>query len=331
MGKMIRFAVIGTNWITEEFIHAALETGEFELTAVYSRTEEMAAEFAAKFDVAHQFTDLTAFAQSDAFDAVYIASPNSLHAEYAVHCMKHGKHVICEKPAASNSAELAAMIETARSHQVVFMEALKSTLMPNFKVVQENLHKLGKVRRYFASYCQYSSRYDAYKQGTVLNAFNPVFSNGSMMDLGVYCIYPLVVLFGAPERVQASAVMLESGVDGEGSLLLSYKEMDAVIQHSKIASSYLPAEIQGELATMVIDKINQPEKVQIRYRDGSVEDLTREQSVRTMRYEAEEFSRLIKAGELESPTNSHANSSAAMAIMDEARRQIGLVFPADRK
>ncbi|MDR6555583.1 Gfo/Idh/MocA family oxidoreductase [Paenibacillus qinlingensis] len=328
---MIRFAVIGTNWITEEFIHAALETGEFEVTAVYSRTADKAAEFAGKFGVAHQFTDLTAFAQSDAFDAVYIASPNSLHAEYAVHCMKHGKHVICEKPAASNSVELAAMIEAAHSNKVVFMEALKSTLMPNFKVVQENLHKIGKVRRYFAGYCQYSSRYDAYKQGTVLNAFNPFFSNGSMMDLGVYCIYPLVVLFGAPDKVQASAVMLESGVDGEGSLLLSYPEMDAVIQHSKIASSYLPAEIQGELATMVIDKINQPEKVQIRYRDGSVEDLTQEQSVRTMRYEAEEFSRLIKTGELESPTNSHANSRAAMAIMDEARRQIGLVFPADRK
>ncbi|WNR44168.1 Gfo/Idh/MocA family protein [Paenibacillus roseipurpureus] len=327
---MNRLAIIGTNWITEEFIHAALETGEFEVTAVYSRTEEKAAEFAAKFDISHRYADLNAFAQSDAFDAVYIASPNSLHAQYAVLCMEHGKHVICEKPAASNSSELAAMIAAARNNKVVFMEALKSTLMPNFKAVQANIHKLGPIRRYFASYCQYSSRYDAYKQGTVLNAFNPAFSNGSMMDLGVYCIYPLAVLFGAPNRVQASAVMLESGVDGEGSLLLSYDGMDAVIQHSKIASSYLPAEIQGELATMVIDTINQPSRVQIRYRDGSVEDLTQEQSARTMRYEAEEFSRLIREGVLESATNSHATSSIAMAIMDEARRQIGLVFPADR-
>ncbi|MBP1965908.1 Gfo/Idh/MocA family protein [Paenibacillus aceris] len=328
---MIRFAVIGTNWITEEFIHAARETGEFTLTAVYSRTEEKAAEFANKFEAAHRFTDLDAFAQSDAFDAVYIASPNSLHAQYAIHCMNHGKHVLCEKPAASNTAELSAMIESARSNKVVFMEALKSTLMPNFKAIQENLPKLGPIRRYFASYCQYSSRYDAYKQGTVLNAFNPIFSNGSLMDLGVYCIYPLAVLFGTPERVQASGMLLESGVDGEGSLLLSYKEMDAVIMHSKIASSYLPSEIQGEHATMVIDKINQPEKVEIRYRDGSVENLTREQSDRTMRYEAEEFIRLIQSGALESETNSHANSSIAMAIMDEARKQMGLVFPADRK
>lgn len=328
---MIRFAVIGTNWITEEFIHAARETGEFALTAVYSRTEEKAAEFANKFEVAHRFTDLDAFVQSETFDAVYIASPNSLHAQYAVHCMNHGKHVLCEKPAASNSAELSAMIEAARSNKVIFMEALKSTLMPNFKAIQENLHKLGPIRRYFAGYCQYSSRYDAYKQGTVLNAFNPIFSNGSLMDLGVYCIYPLAVLFGTPDRVQASGMLLESGVDGEGSLLLSYKEMDAVIMHSKIASSYLPAEIQGEHATMVIDKINQPEKVEIRYRDGSVENLTREQSARTMRYEAEEFIRLIQNGASESETNSHANSSIAMAIMDEARKQMRLVFPADRK
>ncbi|MDU0202683.1 Gfo/Idh/MocA family protein [Paenibacillus sp. MAH-36] len=328
---MIRFAVIGTNWITEEFIHAARETGEFALTAVYSRTEDKAAEFANKFEVAHRFTDLDAFAQSDTYDAVYIASPNSLHAEYAVHCMNHGKHVLCEKPAASNSAELSAMIEAARSNKVVFMEALKSTLMPNFKAIQENLHKLGPIRRYFAGYCQYSSRYDAYKQGTVLNAFNPIFSNGSLMDLGVYCIYPLAVLFGTPDRVQACGMLLESGVDGEGSLLLSYKDMDAVIMHSKIASSYLPAEIQGEHATMIIDKINQPEKVEIRYRDGSVENLTREQSARTMRYEAEEFIRLIQSGASESETNSHANSSIAMAIMDEARKQMGLVFPADRK
>jgi predicted dehydrogenase len=328
---MVRFAVIGTNWITEEFIHDARETGDFALTAVYSRTEEKAEEFARKFEISHTYTNLDTFVRSNEFDAVYIASPNSLHAEYAILCMNHGKHVICEKPAASNTAELIAMIETARSNKVVFMEALKSTLLPNFKAIQENLHKLGKIRRYIASYCQYSSRYDAYKQGTVLNAFNPIFSNGSLMDLGVYCIYPLAVLFGSPERVQASGVLLESGVDGEGSLLVSYKEMDAVIMHSKIASSYLPAEIQGEHATMVIDKINQPEKVEIRYRDGSVEDLTREQGVRTMRYEAEEFIRLVKSGASESETNSHTNSSVVMEIMDEARKQMGLVFPADRR
>ncbi|MBD0383792.1 Gfo/Idh/MocA family protein [Paenibacillus sedimenti] len=328
---MIRFGIIGTNWITETFIEAAKETGEFALTAVYSRTEDKAREFAAKFEIPHQFTDLETFVRSGEFDAVYIASPNSLHAEQAVLCMNHGKHVLCEKPAASNARELAAMVATAEQNNVVFMEALKSTLMPNFQAIQDNLHKIGPVRRYFASYCQYSSRYDAYKQGTVLNAFNPVFSNGSLMDLGIYCIYPLAVLFGKPDRIQANAILLESGIDGEGSLLLGYKDMDAIIMHSKITSSYAPTEIQGENGTMVIDKINEPEKVEIRYRGGVVEDLTRPQSTRTMMYEAAEFIRLIKSGTLESRTNSHATSTVVAGIMTEARRQVGLVFPADNK
>ncbi len=83
------------------------------------------------------------------------------------------------------------MIEAAQSNKVVFMEALKSTLLPNFKAIQDNLHKLGKIRRYFASYCQYSSRYDAYKQGTVLNAFNPIFFE--WLDDGFRCLLYLSV------------------------------------------------------------------------------------------------------------------------------------------
>ncbi len=97
---MIRFAVIGTNWITEELIKAAREIEDFALTAVYSRTEEKAKEFAAKHDIPHLFTDLGKMAQSDVFDAVYIASPNSFHAQQAILCMSHGKHVLCEKPIA---------------------------------------------------------------------------------------------------------------------------------------------------------------------------------------------------------------------------------------
>lgn len=327
---MLRFGVIGTNWITEAFIQAAQETGEFALTAVYSRTEDKAKEFAAKFDIPHVYTDLEEMAQSKELDAVYIASPNSFHAQYAILLMNHGKHVLCEKPIASNTREVQEMIAAARQNQVVLMEAVKSTLLPNFQTIQTHLHKIGRVRRYFASYCQYSSRYDAYKQGTVLNAFNPIFSNGSMMDLGIYCIYPLAVLFGRPDSVQANGILLESGVDGEGSLLLKYKDMDAVVMHAKISSSYLPSEIQGEDGTLVIDKINDPTKVEIRYRDGSIEDLTQPQVSNTMYYEAKEFIQLVKNGQLESVTNSHENSLTCMEIMDEARKQMGLVYPADR-
>ncbi|MEK8131030.1 Gfo/Idh/MocA family oxidoreductase [Paenibacillus filicis] len=328
---MIRFGIIGTNWITEAFLKAAALTEGFELTSVYSRSEDKARSFAAQWGAAHSYSDLEAFAASPHLDAVYIASPTSLHAEQAMLCMRHGKHVLCEKPLASNAHEIEAMVATSQAHGVLLMEALKTTLLPNFEAIRENLPRIGKVRRYVANYGQYSSRYDAYKQGTVLNAFDPAFSNGSLMDLGVYGVYPLITLFGPPQKVLATGVLLESGVDGEGSVLMTYPGMEAVVMHAKITNSSLPSEIQGEDGSLVIDKISQPGRVELYLRDGSREDLTRPQDEQTMVYELREFLGILERGERESSVNSHLRSLQTMQVLDEARRQIGLVFPADLK
>ncbi|MFJ7745805.1 Gfo/Idh/MocA family protein [Peribacillus sp. NPDC097295] len=327
---MIRFGIIGTNWITERFLNAARHVEDFSLVAVYSRTEEKAKEFAEKYGVQYTFTDLEQMASSPEIDAVYIASPNSHHSKQAVLLLQNKKHVLCEKPLASNVAEVKEMIQAAQQHEVLLMEAMKSTLMPSFKNLEENIGKIGKVRRYQGGYCQYSSRYDAYKEGTVLNAFNPEFSSGSLMDLGIYAIYPLVVLFGRPNKIQASGTLLESGVDGQGTILLSYDEMEATVRYSKITESNQPSEIQGELGTILIDKISSPEEVDITYRDGTEESLSVKQDMPPMYYEAKEFVELIQQGKTESNTNTFANSLLTMEIMDEARKQIGIVFPADR-
>lgn len=328
---MINFATIGTNWITEEFIRAAKEIPSFSLKGVYSRTEEKAKEFAQKVGAEFTFTSLEELTNHDEIDAIYIASPNSFHAEQAILLMNHGKHIICEKPLASNAAEVKAMIQAAKENNVVLMEAMKTTLLPNFKAIQKHIHKIGKIRRYFASYCQYSSRYDKYKEGIVLNAFNPEFSNGSLMDIGIYCLYPMVALFGKPQNVKANSYLLESGVDGEGSIILQYDEMDAIVMYSKITNSYIPSEIQGEEGSIILDTIHTPQKVEIRYRDGGIEDITEDQPHHPMYYEAKEFIKLIESGKRESTVNSHQNSLTTMEIMEEARKQTGIVFPADEK
>ena len=326
---MLRFGVIGTNWITDAFIRAGRKADGFQLAAVCSRSEERAREFAGNYGAKLAYTEVERMAASGKIDAVYVASPNSLHMEQAIACLRRGVHVLCEKPLASNAAEVARMAEAAAQSGAVLMEAMKSTLVPNFRAIRDSLAKIGKVRRYFASYCQYSSRYDSYRQGTVLNAFNPAYSNGALMDLGVYCLYPAVVLFGKPRAVKAGGVLLSSGVDGEGSMLLEYEEMEGVVQYSKIADSFLPSEIQGEDGTIVIDRISQPQRVEIRYRDGRKEDATVPQDEETMKYEIEEFIRLVLTGRRESETNSLARSLAVMEMADEARRQIGLRYPAD--
>ncbi|MFT4416590.1 Gfo/Idh/MocA family protein [Fredinandcohnia humi] len=328
---MIRFGIIGTNWITEELLKAAESIEDFKLTAVYSRKEETAKEFAEKHGAEFTFTSIKEMAESNEIDAVYIASPNSFHASQAVTLLSHGKHVLCEKPIASNTKELQEMIEAAKKNNVLLMEALKSGFLPAFSSIRENLHKIGPIRRYFASYCQYSSRYDAYKNGMILNAFNPVFSNGSLMDIGIYCIYPMVQLFGKPESIQASAHMLESGVDGEGSILAHYKELEGMVMYSKITNSYVPSEIQGENGSILIDKISTPEKVEIRYKDGTVEDISKPLQQKSMYYEVKEFIELVKSNTFESTVNSFEKSLLVMEILDAARKQIGLVYPADEK
>lgn len=327
---MIRFAVIGTSWITEEFIKCAQLTGKFILTGVYSRDLKRAEEFAGKYSAPHVFTDLEKMAESNLMDAVYIASPNSCHAQQAILLLKNKKHVLCEKPIASNLQELRAMIEAAKENKVLLMEALKTTFLPNFQSIKENLHRIGPVRRVFSNKCQYSSRYDDFKAGKTPNTFDPKFSNGSLMDIGIYCIYPIVALFGKPNGIRASAVMLSSGVDGQGSLCLSYGDMDAIVMHSKIANSFSPSEIQGENGNIIIDKISTIEQVGFIDGKGKREDISQEQLKESMYYEIKEFIELIETKQLESATNSHQLSLTVMEILETARQQIGLRFPADQ-
>lgn len=334
----IRFGVIGTNFITDWVIAGAKQDERFELVAVCSRTQERANEFAAKYDIPYTFTSLEEMAASPLIDAVYIATPNYLHASQSILCMKHGKHVLCEKPMASNAYEVKQMIAASQQYGVTLMEAMKPTLTPNFRVLREALPKAGVIRRYFASYCQYSSRYDKFKEGIVLNAFKPELSNGAMMDIGVYTVYPMVVLFGRPNKISASGVVLSTGTDGQGAVNFEYEGMNATVLYSKIANSSLPTEIEGEDGNFMLDKINQINRVTWQARPVAssgkgpltpVEDISAVTDKDEYYYEVAEFINLVQAGKLESEVNSHENSLITIEIIDEVRRQLGVSFLAD--
>lgn len=335
----LRFGIIGTNFITDWIIAASKEEKRFELTALYSRTQERADEYAAQYDIPHTFTSLEGMAQSDLIDAVYIASPNALHASQSMLFMKHGKHVLCEKPLASNAKEGREMIAYARKNKLVLMEAMMPTLTPNFKVVMDNLHRVGRVRQYFASFCQYSSRYEKYLAGEQVNAFDPKLSNGAILDVGIYTLYPMVVLFGKPDEIKAQVSLMETGTDAAGTVGFKYKNgMTATIMYSKVSDSVLPAEIQGETGNLVIDRIQIADAVRFirggvatrgQGRRAEPEDLSAPKLHDKYYYELKEFIDLIESGQIESTINSHNNSLIVLEIIDEIRRQAGIVFPAD--
>ena len=257
----MRFGIIGTNFISNNFMDAAKHIKDFELIAVCSGKEENAKKFAQKYGAKKVFTSWEEMARSGMIDAVYIATLNYLHCKQTLEFLDNDIHVLCEKPMASNIHEVKLMINKAIEKGVVLMEAMKPTLMPNFIAVKENLNNIGKIRRAIFNYGKYSSRYDAYREGIILNAFKPEMSNGSIMDIGVYSIFNAVTLFGMPKKVYGNAIMLESGVDGIGSIILSYDDKEVILMHSKITDTTLPSEIQGEDGTIVIDDINSPSKI----------------------------------------------------------------------
>ena len=338
MSKKIRFGVVGTNFITDWVIAGAREDERFSLMAVCSRTQERGEEFAAKHNIPHVFTSLEEMVQSNVIDAVYIASPNYKHAEQSILAMRYGKHVLCEKPLASNAREARQMVKASKQYGVTLMEAMKSTLSPNFLAAKQNLHRIGTPRRYFASFCQYSSRYDKFKEGIVLNAFRPELSNGAMMDIGVYTLYPLIAIFGPPQSINAQGVVLSSGVDGQGAVNMQYDGFNATVLYSKIANSQLPAEIEGEEGNIIIDRIQTPVDVRFYHRQAPAsghekraegESLSAPDTHNEYFYEVEEFINLIEQGRLESDINSHDCSVATMEVIDEVRRQLGVRYPAD--
>jgi len=336
--KKIRFGVVGTNNITDWVIAGGRQDERFELTAVCSRTQERAEEFAAKHGIPHIFTSLEEMASSPLIDTVYIATPNYVHAEQSILCMNHGKHVLCEKPFASNSKEVRLMIEAAKKNKVTLMEAMISTLNPNFAIAKERMKDLGTIRRYFASYCQYSSRYDKFKEGIILNAFKPELSNGAVMDIGIYTIYPMVTLFGKPQQIEAQGIVLHTGADGQGAVNFQYEGMNATVLYSKIANSALPTEIEGEAGNLLLDKIHITKQVDYIPRQVTTQGKEQENHCQSIGaplekseyyYEIAEFINLIEQGKQESNVNSWENSLTTLEIIDEIRRQLGVHYPAD--
>ena len=319
---MVRFGIIGTNWISGDFIEAIKITEGAEVKAVYSRKRETAEEFVKKYNIENCriFTDLEKMAESEEIDAVYVGSPNSLHSSQSILCLKNKKHVICEKPIATKVEDFDKMTAIAEENNVTLMEAMKTTFLPNIQAVRENIGRIGDIRNITANFCQYSSRYDLLKKGEVTNVFNPEFDGGSAFDIGVYPLYFVLSLFGIPNSYTGSNIFLSSGIDGAGNIILNYGDKIASVIHSKITETNIPSEILGEKGSIVINHISTADKVEIIMRNGEREDISCVQEKNQMIYELKEFISLIKKGEIESKINSFELSRKSVEILSYVRK-----------
>ncbi|EAC6224231.1 Gfo/Idh/MocA family oxidoreductase [Listeria monocytogenes] len=327
----MKLGIMGTNWITDSFIEGAINSGEWNLTAVYSRTEEKARAFGEKYGDLTYFTDIEEMGKSDALDAVYIASPNALHYQHAVSLLKNKKHVIVEKPIFSTVAELEHAHQIARENNVFLFEAARHIQEPNFKRLQENIEKVGTIHGATLAYMKYSSRYDQVLNGEEPNIFSLKFSGGSIVDLGVYPLYSAITLFGEPVKATYFATKLPTGVDGLGPIILEYPTFNITIIQGKNSQSFLPSEIYGQKGTLIVDPLTGIEKITF-YDNATKEETELAGSVvaNDMQFEAAEFARIIEQSDRDTYEYLADLSLKVLRVSNELRHQNDIWFDAEK-
>ena len=322
----MRYGVIGTGWIAKSFIDGARMLCNADFIAVYSRTEESGGKFANENQIPNVYTDINEFAKGD-FDAVYIASPNKLHYEQTKLMLQSGKHVICEKPITVEPEELEELQALAKENGLVYIEAIMYMFNPARDLLKEAIGKIGRITSVHFDFSQLSSKYPAYLEGKLPNIFNPALATGCLMDLGIYCVYPALDIFGLPEKITACASFMESGADGSGNAALLYSDKLVNLTYSKLGQDRLGSQIFGDKGTIAIESISKLVNMYIIDNSGNkteiIGDVPKE---KLMGYEAKAFEKFIANPDDEYYAVTSERALQTSKIMKEIRNLSGIKF-----
>jgi len=239
----MNIGVIGSGFIVDTFIATSKQIKDFKLYAIWGRHKEKLIKFENEFK--YYTTDLDKILNDENIDVIYVALPNSLHYEYAMKALKHGKHVIVEKPFTVYYKDAKKLIDYADKNNLIVFEAITTLHNPLYHKMQKLVDKLGDIKIVEANFSQYSRRYDRFKKGEILPVFDKKLAGGALLDLNVYNIHFVVSIFGKPKKVQYYPNM-QKGVDTSGVLILDYGSFKASLTASKDCSSDNHVVIQGD-------------------------------------------------------------------------------------
>ena len=344
----VRFGVIGAGFIARWFAEAVTREPSAQIVAVTSAHRERATAFATEHGIAHAYASLEEMLAAhgpgspDPIDVIHVGSPNSLHTQHSITALEAGFHVVVEKPFALTRSQAEAMVEAAQATDRFLMEGWLSAFEPGVARLREQLPRLGRLHRVVLSKEQFSSRMEVYRSGGLPPAFDPALGGGSLMDLGIYPVSLAIHLFGEPDRVTATGTLLECGVDARGTVVLSYDcgehaGLEVVCLHSK-TSPGMESSFAGDHDVLSIDDCQWPRRIGLRgptAATGTGEDLSVERGAEApghqLAYELAEVCRLVRAGARQSDLHPLSRSVAAVGVLQEARRQVGVRFPADEQ
>ena len=328
----MKLGIIGAGMIVKELLSITPLLKDLELEAICGtpRNEENMNQLKDKYKIEKVLFDYDELLSLD-LDAVYIGLPNNLHFEYSKRALEAGVNVIVEKPFTTNYKEAVILSDLAREKKLFLFEAITNQYLPNYKKIKELIPTLGNIKIVQCNYSQYSSRYDKFKAGEVLPAFNPEFSGGALMDLNIYNIHYVVGLFGRPKNVEYYP-NIERGIDTSGVLMLDYENFKCVCIGAKDCKAPIANNIQGDKGCIYQDTpANVCESFELLMNDGTSSKINENNYEHRMVNEFIEFLDMIKNNDLEGCYKMLEHSLTVAEVQTIARKKSGIVFPADNK
>ena len=324
----MKLGILGTGSIVKELLpHLEAVGVEKAYLLATPRSREKTEGMVAQYHLTGAVYDYDQLLGLD-IDTVYVALPNLLHYEYTKKALLHGKNVILEKPATPRRAELEELFALAEERGLFLIEAVPMLQREGYHILQDAITKIGKPKLATLYYCQRSSRYDSFLRGELHPVFDPKMAGGALMDLGVYDLQAIVGLFGAPKGVCYHA-NLTGGIDISGILNLDYGDFKAAAYAAKDCASPDQSVFMGEEGQLLVD-LRHLDGYTLIPRNGEKEVVqvadTRDHR---LRIEFLAFKRMIEEKNYPAMNRLKEISLTVSGIMEQARKQAGILFPGD--
>lgn len=325
----IRLGTIGSNFIVHNLLRHVVKTPGWNLTAVYSRSEEKAEALAQQYGADRYYTDMDAFLADEEVNFVYIATPNALHYQQAKAALLANKHVLLEKPFCPEVSLARELVQIAWERGLILADMTPTAFLPNLQVLKEQLPKIGKVRLVMSNYTQYSSRYDRFRAGETDNVFNPAFAGGSLMDINYYNVYLNTALFGKAEQA-VYFPNLQRGIDTSGVIVLNYNGFVSQNAGSKDSRGENFFQIEGEDGYIYIPGgVSCLEEIRLVTKEGTEVFRTPHDSD-LWAWEVRRLAEIIGSDDTTPLTTGLDTMLSVIETIETARKAAGIRFPADQ-
>jgi predicted dehydrogenase len=198
---------------------------------------DRAQDFARRHGIARAYASYEELVSDDEVEAIYVASPHSLHLEHALLAIEAGKHVLIEKPIAVNAAQAESIYAAAEANNVTAMEAMWVAFLPQEFVIRNAIADglIGPVTHVFANFAA------AVPYDPTSRLFDPDLAGGALLDIGVYVASLATRILGPARQVYASGSRMRDGVDLEASIVMQAESGGHALLATGFTAS-LPAE-----------------------------------------------------------------------------------------